>query len=305
MRPLMELHDMGEAPRDDEFVEINTGPPPADAGPADAAPAPESEEPAEEGSGADGEKTGDEAEAGKEGGEGEGEDEAPLRDDRGKFKSGAQARIGELTRARRDAERAADYWKGIATQNGAKPGSDAAPAGPPKVEDFDDYAEFVEALTDYKISDRERKAASTNATNAAQSVERHRTAEWGAKIGAVKSTIADFDAVMEKADTPTASHVAEALMDADRGPELLYHLAKNPEIVERLNEMSPNRAAIELGKIEARLGEPATPPAPPAPKTTTAPAPITPVKPGASTAKDPAKMNQAEYNEWRKGQLAR
>src|SRR3954469_9183752 len=43
----------------------------------------------------------------------EGDDQP--RDEKGKFKSPTQARIDELTRARREAEREAEYWKQRAT----------------------------------------------------------------------------------------------------------------------------------------------------------------------------------------------
>ena len=295
---------MSDGPSDDEFVEISTGPAPDAEG--EGADGDKGQEPdAGEGDG-EGEG-GDDADAGKEGGEGEGdgdgegEGDEPLRDERGRFK-GAEARIAELTRLRRQAERERD--QALAQLQGAR---DPAKAAQPKPtpDDFEDYGEYVEALTDWKADQRDAERADTNATTAAERAAEHRNAEWSAKVDAITATIPDYAEIAGKSDIPVRDHVAVAIMDADRGPELVYHLAKHPEVAERLNEMSPARAAMELGRIEASLGEPAAPPTPPAKKTTTAPAPITPVKPGASTAKDPAKMNQAEYNEWRKGQLAR
>jgi len=57
---------------------------------------------------------------------------------------------------------------------------------------------------------------------------------------------------------PISGHVVDALMDADAGPALAYHLAKNPAVAERLNAMTPTRAAIELGRLETTLAAPAT-----------------------------------------------
>jgi len=291
---------MTDTRNDDEFVEVPTVTAPVE-GEGDAPPAADDkgDPPAEDGEAADGEGEGDKPEGDEEG---EGDDKPPLQDDKGKPKSGAEARIGELTRLRREAERSAEYWKGIATRNGAQSGDDAAPTAEPSPDDFDDYGDYVKAITKWTVAQDQRATADTRATEAAKVADEHRGAEWNAKIGAAKSVLPDFDAVMETADTPTASHVAAAIMDAERGPELLYHLAGNPEIVERLNEMSPARAAMELGKIEATLGEPAAPPPPPPKRTTTAPAPITPVKPGSTTAKDPAKMNMDEYKAYRESQ---
>jgi hypothetical protein len=232
--------------------------------------------------------------------EGEEAKDDPLRDDKGRYKRTYQGRVDTLTRNVHEARREAAYWQGIATQSGAKPGDSAAPTAKPTADQFEDYGDYVEALTDWKVADRERTNVQSQTEKAAGAVESSRNDLWGAKVSEAKTTIADFDAVMEKADTPTKPHVADAIMDADRGPELLYHLARNPEIVGKLNEMSPYRAAIELGRIEATLEAPAEKPKPRETTTSKAPAPITPVQPGSSAAKDPSKMSMDEYTAYRK-----
>lgn len=220
----------------------------------------------------------------------EGEEEAPLRDEKGRFK-GAEARIAELTRLRREAERERDYFKGLASPDQARSTADAATKPTPA--QFEDYGDYVEALTDWKADQRDAKRSESDASRSAQRADQLRGQEWQTKVSATSATIADYNEVVGKSELPVAGHVAEALMDADRGPELAYHLAQNPEVMGKLNDMSPARAAIELGKIEATLGET------PAKATTKAPAPITPVRSGSSTTKDPAKMDMAEYTAYR------
>lgn len=309
---------MSDGPSDDEFVELTTQAPPGDNATidhvADDDAGKDSDAEKEAGKGDKEAGAEQEAEAGDdtgEDGEGDGEKDEALRDKRGRFKGGAEGRIAELTRHKHDALRRAEAaeaevarLKGNATQNGALPGSDAAKPNP---DDFEDYGEYVEALTDWKADRREAQRADKAATSAAEEAANARNAEWSAKVAATTAVLPDYEEVAGKSDIQVRDHVVDAIMDADRGPELVYHLAQNPDVAERLNAMSPARAAIELGKIEASLGEAAAPAKaePPAKKTTTAPAPITPVKPGATTAKDPAKMSQDEYNEWRKGQLGR
>lgn len=278
---------MADAPETDGPVEIGTTPAP-DTQTIDIINGePETEEPQP-----------DDADKPAEGEEEQPKDE-PLRDDKGRYKGGVQARIDELTRKAAEATRRAARAE---EQLSARSTADA-PTAKPTEDQFESYGDFVEALTDWKADQREASRTQTEATDATKEAEQHRGAAWAARIGEAKSTIADFDAVMDKADTPTAPHVANAIMDADRGPELLYHLAHNPELVDKLNGMSPMRAAIELGRIETTLDAPAERPKPRETTQSKAPAPITPVQPGASTSKDPAKMSQSEYNEWRKGQL--
>jgi hypothetical protein len=90
--------------------------------------------------------------------------------------------------------------------------------------------------------------------------------------------------------------MAEAIIESEKGAEVLYHLGSHPDEAKRIAMLSPLAAARELGRIEARLSMPA-------PRTTTkAPPPVKPV--GASDAgvrKDPATMSQAEYEAWRAG----
>ena len=89
-------------------------------------------------------------------------------------------------------------------------------------------------------------------------------------------------------------------MDSERGPELAYHLAKHPDVLERLNGMTERQADRELGRLEASLQVPAAAPAEPPARTTQAPKPATPAaSQGRSVALDPSKMSVEEYAAWR------
>jgi preprotein translocase subunit SecA len=69
-----------------------------------------------------------------------------------------------------------------------------------------------------------------------------------------------------------ASTLTDAILTSDRGPEVAYHLAKNPALAERLNRLSPIAAAREIGRIEAALEKSSpgtTRKPPPAPANTT------------------------------------
>ena len=206
----------------------------------------------------------------EEAGDGE---ETDLRDDKGRFKkNGVQSRIDELTRKARDAERRANYYEGLATQPAQNPAEDAAK---PTADQFESYDEFVEALTDWKVAQKTQ----TLAQDAAKGVVQHeRQANYKERLAETKATITDYDAVMEKAaDMQIADYVGEAVFDSERGPEIFYHLAQHPEVAERLNGLSPLKAAMEIGKIEAQLSAPAVK------RTSQAPAPISPIAPGSNT----------------------
>jgi hypothetical protein len=84
----------------------------------------------------------------------------------------------------------------------------------------------------------------------------------------------------------------DAIMVAERGPEVAYHLGSNPDEAARIASLPPLQQAIQLGRIEATLDPPK--------KVSTAPTPPPTVSKGnASSNFDPEKCTQAEYVKWR------
>lgn len=220
------------------------------------------------------------------------------RDEKGRFK-GVQPRIDELTRARREAEREAAYWREIANGKG---GSAEAAKTKPTPDQYSDYGEFVEALTDWKA---DQAVASRLQQRAQAQQQEARATTWSERQAEARAAMPDYDAVVGGSDTPIAPHVAEVIVESDKGPALAYHLARNPESLMRLNGMSPLQAAREAGRIEASLTAQA-PQAAPVVKTTNAPKPAsTSSSQGRTTSIDPNKMSMDEYVTWRKSNGAR
>lgn len=223
--------------------------------------------------------------------EGEAEaEQGDLQEERPRSKKNVQARIDELTRRAREAERSAEYYRGLATQSAQESPSSAS--NEPDPADFEDYGEYVRALAKHTVS-QERQASNSH------QAESFRAEAWSSKVEATRSTLADYDKVVGSSEIPIAGHVADALMDAERGPELAYHLALHPDVADRLNKMSQNKALMEMGRIELSLGAPAARPA------SRAPAPITPTRPGPTVKTDLAKSSMDDYVAARKQQGAR
>lgn len=222
----------------------------------------------------------------------EAESEEQARDDKGRFKGdGVQKRIDELTRARREAERQAEYWQGVATQTAPEAQGDK-----PSRYDYAEQDDYIEALTEWKA---EQAVTRVQREQAAQSANHARQSAWEAREAQTKASIPDYDAVVPVSTVPIKPHVVEALMDADAGPSLAYHLAKNPDVAARLNAMTPTRAAIELGRIETTLTAPAVK------VPSNAPTPITPITPQASgRTVDLSKASMEDYIAERKRQGA-
>lgn len=240
--------------------------------------------------------------AGLEEGDGDGEGTPAARDENGRFKkqgTGVQDRIDELTRARREAEREAEYWR-VRAQGTSQPQQPSVPQKPVR-ENFADEEQYIEALADYKVNE---KLAERDAQNQQKAANQTKAESWNAKLAAARAEITDFDTVMANGDTPVAGHVAELIMEHDHGAKLAYHLAARPEIVEKLNQMTPAKAAFEIGKITATFDTPSSKPASAKVVSNAPPPAARNVGAGKTNVPDPSDMSMEEYKEYRKKQGA-
>jgi len=75
--------------------------------------------------------------------------------------------------------------------------------------------------------------------------------------------------------------MAQAVQASDAGPDIAYYLGSNPKEADRISRLSPILQAKEIGRIEAKIANDV-----PVKRTTSAPAPISPVT--ARTAGNPS-----------------
>jgi len=100
-------------------------------------------------------------------------------------------------------------------------------------------------------------------------------------------------------EIPFTQAIAGAVLNSDVAGKLLAYMATNPDEVERITLLPPARQAAEIGKLEIKLANP------PAPKVSKAPDPIKPIgSANTSSSKDPSEMTDAEFNAWRRRQIA-
>ena len=151
----------------------------------------------------------------------------------------------------------------------------------PRPEQFTDMYEYAKALTDYKVDQRlgEEKQKVEQAKIEAQRQDVINT--WTKRVQSAKSEIPDFEEMVGSADVTVSNEIRDAIFESDVGPQLLYHLAENPEIAEKLQGMTLTTALRTIGKLEAQFEktEPQT-------KTVVgrskAPAPINPIRSAAN-----------------------
>lgn len=216
-------------------------------------------------------------------------------------KQSAKERIGDLTAARRTAEREAQSEKSRADSlqaqlDAMKSGKAplTAPQGdakggdvPPDPSTFD-YGEldpkYIAALarheTGQALKADKAETEKTRQADAAAVTQREQAQKTDALVKAGVKLHDDFDdVVMEGAKTgkwQLSQTLGELILDSEFGPNIAYELASDPDEAERVHKLSPAKQAAYFGAQEAKFeaakpsqtAKPSkTPQAPPPPKT--------------------------------------
>lgn len=270
---------------------------------------------------------------------------AAHRDRLGKRKASIQGEIDEMVsrraNARRDAEaeeariaklreEAAALEQQITASKAPKaatpPPADAAAAGAdpaPVLKDFDDFEKYVDAKalwiarqevaknrreSQAEQEAQQRAAQQQREQEAAATAQQQVDAAHVERVKAFEAQTKDFKAVMEAASGLQVPFVAgEFLKRSPLGPQLMYHLALNPDDADRLAAMPPPEQHIAMVRLETRLElANQSGPTPAAAPVTQAPPPPKPVGSGrqASTV-SPDELSYQDYKKLREQQTRR
>lgn len=217
--------------------------------------------------------------------------------DKPKGKGGFQRRIDKLTAKIHELE---GRLATPAAQPKAEETKPAAPQDKPKLESFDSYDAYVEALTDWKLEQREKARREAEAKDKAEAEVQAKLSTWEQSQKAAREKHDDYDDALESvAHIKVPREIQRAIVESDQKAELAYHLAKNPGELERIVALEPLKAAIEIGKLEAKLTQP---PAEPKPRVSAAPKPPKPVTPVATPTK--TIYDADDYQAYRKLRMA-
>jgi hypothetical protein len=162
---------------------------------------------------------------------------------------------------------------------------------PPAPDDFQSADAYAEALAERKA--QEIVARREAANQQAQLLSSYQEKEEGAR-----ERYDDFEQVAYNPSLPVTDVMAQTIQSSDNGPDIIYHLGSNPKEAARIAALPQFLQAKEIGKIEAKLAA-----TPPVKKTSTAPAPISPVAarqngaPAYDTT-DPRSLKSMSTSEW-------
>lgn len=173
----------------------------------------------------------------------------------------------------------------------------AQPAQPvadsmPKREAYATDEAWLDARDAHRDAKRDEQLASER-----QKESQAKLAKTTAKIYAQAEKIVGFDRDAFD-ELPITATMAGALIESDIAAQLMAHMASDPDEVERIAALSPARQAVEIGKLEVKLSAAK-------PKTTNAPAPITPVGTRGKPSTSSLPSDEDDIATWMRKEQAR
>ncbi len=208
-----------------------------------------------------------------------------------------QDRISEVVHQRNEARAQIEAEKKRAAELEKQLAEIRAQVEPPKPENtkpdksaFTDPFEYAEKLSEWSAQEALRKRDAEEVVRKAEEAQRALATAWETRQAAFKAQTQEYEAVVQASDILVSDEVRDAILESEIGPQLLYHLAMNPETGKKLATLSRIGALREIGRMEALLsmaapetkGDPKVESKPVA--TSKAPAPITPIGSGVATA---------------------
>ena len=225
-----------------------------------------------------------------------------------------EKRFSELTKqreeARKEAQREREQRESL--ENRLKELEERATPRPVEVQEnvkpqphqFNDAFEYAEALaewsTEQALINRDKQEAERRAQE-----ERNKVLDgWNKRLNDAKADLPDFDDMVASSDVVVNDHIRDAILESDVGPQILYHLAENPELADKLNSGSPISALRQIGRLEAQFERKEAPVAEQKPSVarSKAPAPINPIKTGSGVVDVGVDSNgefHGTYQQWR------
>lgn len=167
----------------------------------------------------------------------------------------AQAELDRLANENEELKRrVAPATRPDGTREG-RPGIDREPTEA----DFpDDYFALSEARTAWRVTQALEAKINAERTAKQQALQRELHAErleaYEENKELVRERVPDFDKVVASAkDVTVKPDVVEEILASEKSALLQYHLAKNPDKVRELNQMSGRELAREIGRLESRI----------------------------------------------------
>jgi hypothetical protein len=218
------------------------------------------------------------------------------------YRSKAEKRIGKAVKRQREAEERAARLEGRLEEIEKQREEKELPGTPPKPkeEDFDNYDDYILALTDWRTDQKKAEWIEEAEKRILEREEGTSQESFNEKMREASERYDNFDDVVSDPAAPINTLMADIIRSSDMPGDVAYYLCTHRQEATAIYHMrDAGKIGRELGKIEAKIlaaqGEKPKPPTPnPAPS-------VGPVGGSGSAVitKDPDKMTNEEYRKAR------
>ena len=242
------------------------------------------------------------------------EDEAAGTDEK-KQNPKLEKRFSELTKARKEAEaQLAEERKtkeslearlAALESNQAPRQQEQESNRRPTPDDYKDAFEYAEALSSWSAEQalvkREQEVKQKEADAKRETVYK----TWSQKLEATKAELPDYEDMVASSTVKVNDIVRDAILESDVGPRILYEIASDDDLAEKLTTMSLPSALKLIGKLEVQFERTDSK----AEKKTVvakskAPEPIRPLRSTGGLAEVATDGENISFQHWKAGRLA-
>ena len=242
------------------------------------------------------------------------EDEATGTDEK-KQNPKLEKRFSELTKARKEAEaQLAEERKtkeslearlAALESNQAPRQQEQESNQRPTPDNYKDAFEYAEALSSWSAEQalvkREQEIKQKEADAKRETVYK----TWSQKLEATKAELPDYEDMVASSTVQVNDVVRDAILESDVGPRILYEIASDDDLAEKLTTMSLPSALKLIGKLEVQFERTDSK----AEKKTVvakskAPEPIRPLRSTGGRAEVATDGENISFQQWKAGRLA-
>jgi len=236
------------------------------------------------------------------------EDEATVTEEK-KPNPKLEKRFSELTRQRKEAEAKIKELEGQLAAKESFREPQQAPEGSrkPTPDDYQDAFKYAEALAEWSA---EQALAKREQEVKQKEIEAKRDTvikTWQQKLESTKAELPDYEEMVASSTVSVNDTVRDAIIESDVGPRILYELASDDEMAEKLSNMTTAGALKLIGKLEAKF-EKTEAPTKAERKTvaakSNAPEPIRPLRSTGGVAEVSLDGNDIPYQQWKAARKA-
>jgi hypothetical protein len=221
-----------------------------------------------------------------------------------------EKRFSELTKQRKEAEaRAEEAERRLAAIEGKQAPQQQAPESnqKPTPDNYRDAFEYAEALSQWSAEQALLKREQEVKQKEFEAQKQKVIQTWQQKLEATIAELPDYEDMVASSNVKVNDTVRDAILESDVGPRILYELASDDDIAEKLSTMSTASALKLIGKLEAKF-EKTEEPVKAEKKTVAAkskaPEPIRPLRSTGGVAEVSMDGNDMSYQQWKAARQA-